>query len=306
MRPLWCFLVVALAGCAGLPDAERVGEFGKATVAATTFAKDSITANRSIALRINDELRAYAYVSGRCPAKGEPGYDEKCTPSRVGLAGNELVKVLSPDVTGKRLRALEALGEYGEALTKAIDQGQIEKLELAAAKIGDAAIGLTALAPGISPVASPAIKIAARGFGYALSSAYIAEVNAIVAATDDSVQDITGYLQTDFAQLATLLAAQVDVYEGSKISNLGLIRRSGDVDSLRLYSEFKTARQDYAAVSALAQASGKFSAIFKKIAETHEALAKANPDTERSLRRLIALIGDATELVKAAKLERKS
>jgi hypothetical protein len=306
MKITWCFLALVLAGCASLPNTERTGEFGKATLAATTFAKDSITANRTITLRINDELLAYAFVDGRCPEKGEPGYNEKCKSSPVGLAGKDRAKVLSPDATGKRIRALEALGEYGEALAKAIDQGQLDKLELAAVKLGDAAAGLTSLFPPVSPVVSPAIKIAARGFGYALSTAYVAEVNTIVAQMDDSIREITKFLREDFNQLATLLGEQVTAYEASKASSLGLIRRRGDIDSLRLLTEFKAARQDYAAVHALALAAGRFSAIFKQVAETHEGLAHDDPDTERTLRRLIALIGDANELVKAAKVEKKS
>jgi hypothetical protein len=106
--------------------------------------------------------------------------------------------------------------------------------------------------------------------------------------------------------LDRLLGEQVTAYEASKASSLGLIRRRGDIDSLRLLTEFKAARQDYAAVHALALAAGRFSAIFKQVAETHEGLAHDDPDTERTLRRLIALIGDANELVKAAKVEKKS
>lgn len=304
MKMVWCLPALLLAGCANLPQVEQVGEFGKATTAASSFAKDSITANRAIALRIDDERLANKFITGQfCPLEGEPGFSDQCKATKFVLAGS-VADVLRPDSTGQRLRALAALGEYGDALAKAVDQGQIDKLELAAANVGNAAVSLTPLFPPVSPVAAPAIRLAARGFGYALSSAYIAEIKAIVKASDDDIKKLTDLLKTDFRKLAGLLGGQVDAYERARRANLSAMRHGNEIDRLRLYTDFKGARQDYAAVQSLALAAKKFVSIFDAIAETHNALATNKPDAELFLRRLIALIGDATELVKAAKLEK--
>ncbi|MFL9500705.1 hypothetical protein ACJMQP_11660 [Rhodopseudomonas palustris] len=306
MKHLWYLPALLLAACSNLPQTERVGEFGKATTAALAFAKDSITANRTIALRTNDENLAVKYIKGKvCPQKDEAGYDDKCKDDSFQLlAAPE--NVLPSDLTGARVRALTALGEYGDALAKAADQGQIDKLENAAARLGDAAASLTAAFPPASPAVAPAVKIAFRGFGFFLGSTYAAEINDIVRQTNPHVQEVTRMLEKDFAGLHKLLTAQAKTYDTNRKSSLAAVRDKGDIDRLRLYAEFKTARQEVAAVVLLSQAAKNFSGIFREMADAHQLLSQGDPNAEIALRRLLALMNEATELVKAVQAERKS
>jgi len=316
MRFFICLAALPLAACANLPQAERVGEFGKAATAATAFAKETITSNKTIALRIDDELLARQYITRKiCPPKdpaseekaGTPAPDGKkpCEDGPFALSGSR-ANVLSPDRTGVRVRALTALGEYGDALAKAANEGQIDKLQNAAVKLGDAAATLSGAFPPASPIAAPAIKVAARGVGFMLGHAYAAEINAVVETHNNDVIALSRLLHDDFAELADLLTYQAKTFEAARKSNLIALQRGGDIDRLRLYAEFKNARVDNAAVASLAEAAKKGVSIFGALAKTHDALAKNEPDAERTLRNFIALMDDMSTLVKAAQPSRKS
>src|SRR5262249_46464387 len=154
--------------------------------------------------------------------------------------------------------------------------------------------------PAAAPIAAPAIKIAARSLGFLLGHAYAAEINAIVQAHNDDVTKLAQLLERDFAEMAKLLHSQAEDFQVHRKKNLSAVREKGNVDRLRLYTEFKTARGDVAAIISLATAAKKFSSVFHDLADTHDALANGEPDSEIALRNFIALMGDITELVKAA------
>jgi hypothetical protein len=294
MRFLVIFAVASLTACASLPKTEQVGEFGKATTAATAFAKDAITANKTIALRINDELLAHQYIkrSGKdCPAD-----DRECFSLSKSRA-----KVLPTDRTGVRIRALTALGEYGDALAQAADKGEIDKLQNAAVKLGDAASSLTAAFPLASPIAVPAIKITARGVGFLLGNAYAAEIDEIVQTQNENVIKLAALLHDDFADMADLLSDQALLFRDARKNNLTAVRDDKSIDRLRLYTEFKNARTDYAAIVLLSESASQFKSVFEKLAKAHDALAHNDPDAEQALRNFIALTSDVTDLVKAGR-----
>jgi hypothetical protein len=304
MRCVVLLAAIALAGCATLPQTERVGEFGKATNSAMSFAKDTVTANQTIAMRVNDEALAQQYLAGlECPLKQDGSKDGACLNFSLSA---KLQHVLSKDRSGLRLRALTALADYGEALAEAANKGQIEKLQNAAVKLGDAASAIAGAVPMVSPIAVPAIKITARGFGFLLGNVYAAEILDVIRINNDNVAKLAGLLATDFAEIADLLDHQARTYDKARKATLSTIRDGNTVDKLRLYTEFKSARQDNAAIVTLANASKEFGKIFKKLAETHDALAHDDPDSEVILQNFIVLLGDAADLVKAAQAPRKS
>jgi hypothetical protein len=268
-------------GCSSLPN---VADYGEAVSNASTLYTATVNANRTLALRIGEEVEAEKFLSGKAFALGDK-------PS--GLLNAVRTKV--------RLDALSALKAYGDGLKLAADQGQIDKLEAAAVKVGQTASTiLTGIAPP-SIVLAPAITLGARGFGYALSSAYVYEIRQIIKARNDDVQTLVGALKADIGLIASVIEQQAADFAQTRRTNLVFIRDSGQVDKLRLYQEYRVARQDVIAANALVGAAANHVRILDAIAKAHNQLAEDDIDAALTIRRLITLIDNFIVLVDAVK-----
>lgn len=287
----WVVLsVCALAGCASLPAAEKASALGEAISSTGKLLRDSLAANRTIAVRIGEEVQAYNYIK-----------------NDVFTLDDEPVGMLPEKEAGVRLSALAALEQYGDALAKAIDEGTIDKLQQASVNLGGAVAGLVTLAaPEATPIATPAIKLAARLGGFLMGNAYANEIHAIIVARNNDVKAVVRLLKRDFQKLPTLMQAQLEDYKNARTDTLTQLRSStedGAVDRLRLYGEYKLARQDMSAIATLSKAAAKYQQVLSGLETAHDAVATDKPNGEVLLRRFIALSTELADLIKAIRKE---
>jgi hypothetical protein len=267
--------VSLLAGCSTLPSAEKVDAFGGATAASSTLLQNAAVANRTLALRIGEEDQAARYIRGG-----------------VFSLSDKPDAMLDPENFKPRLEALRALEDYGKALKLAADQGVIDQLEQASVNLGTAAGGLVAAgSPAAAPVVGPALRLVSRGVGFLLGNAYAGEIQAVIVARDPDVRALVAALKTDLADISDVLTEQAYDLEAQRKVNLMLIRQGGRVDRLRLYSEYKAARQEVAV--------GQYADVLDQLAAAHAALASGAPDAALTIQRFVALTNDLVDLVAA-------
>lgn len=277
------------ASCSTLPQTAKVDDLGTAIADSASLLKAAAKSNKNIAVKIGEERQAGNYISGA------PFILRDDPDPSLGSA------TLKP-----RLEALVALEEYGKALKLAADQGIVDKLEDASVRLASAAGTLAAAAsPATAPIASPALKFVGRGFGVLLGNMYAAEIHGIIMERDADVQKIVVLLKGDFSIISRSLARQAEVFTSERHQNLKQIRSDGNIDQLRLYSEYKAARLEVASQEALAVAARDYAKILDALAEAHEALAKSDPDSDQALKHFVALTNDLVDLVSAVSKEQQ-
>ncbi|MBB3019540.1 hypothetical protein FHR70_002605 [Microvirga lupini] len=272
--------VSLLMGCSALPSSQKVDAFGGAAAAGSTLLQNAATANRTLALRIGEEDQAARYVRG----------------GAFTLA-DKPDAMLNPENFKPRLEALRALEAYGKALKLAADQGLIDQLEQASVNLGTAAGKFTTAG---SPAAAPAVKLVSRSVGFLLGNAYAGEIQAVIVARDPDVRALAAALKNDLAAVSELLSEQAMDLRYKRKESLELIRKDPKVDHLRLYDEYKAARQEVATQAALAVVVGQYATVLDQLAEAHAALASGDPNAELTIKRFVALTNDLVDLVAAA------
>jgi anti-sigma-K factor RskA len=135
--------------------------------------------------------------------------------------------------------------------------------------------------------------------GFLLGNAYAGEIQAVIVARDPDVRALVAALKTDLADISDVLTEQAYDLEAQRKVNLMLIRQGGRVDRLRLYSEYKAARQEVATQAALAVAVGQYADVLDQLAAAHAALASGAPDAALTIQRFVALTNDLVDLVAA-------
>ena len=281
--------VCALAGCAALPAADKATALGEAISTTGKVLRDSLAANRAISVRIGEEDQAYRYITNTAFS-----LDDK----PVGM--------LSEKEVGVRLAAIAALEQYGDSLAKAIDEGTVDKLQQASVNLGGAVAGIAgSVSPAASPIVVPAIKVAARIGGFLLGNAYANEIHAIIVARNPDVKAVVALLQRDFEQLPHLMGIQLADYKSRRHDTLRYLRDGEEIaiDRLRLYNEYKTARQDVAVVALLSKAAAKYKNVLTELETAHNAVATDQPNGEILLRRFVALSAELADLMKAMRRE---
>lgn len=290
LRILALVVAAALAGCAALPAAEKSKALGEGISATGQVVRESLSANRALAIRAGEEVEARKYMSRKAfSIKDSPGV------------------LLDKANVAYRLAALSALEKYGDALAKAVDQGAVDSLEKASVNLGNAIAGLTTVAgagAGLPLVAAPVIKVGARIAGFLIGNEYAAEIHAIIVAQDPNVRAVATLLRKDMQGVTELIQTNADLYELQRRQNLIALRDDPTVGTAVLYSEYKAARQDLAATLTLRQAAEKYDEVLKALVEAHQAIADNSPDGELLLRRFVALSTDLAELIGAAKKDR--
>ena len=259
MRAVVALVTAFLGGCATLPQVEQTGELGKAISATGKVFREAIVSNKTIALRIGEERQAKSFLEGgKFTLRDMPVSNLDSKPIAI------------------RLRAIKALEEYGDALVLAADQGVIDKLEQSSIKLGAAAGALvSAASPIAAPIAGPALKLGARAVGFLLGNAYAEEILAIVVARNDDVKRVAALLTQDMNVITTLLSGSADDFRVDRERTLEAVRGDdGSVDRLRLYNEYKQARQDTQLIAALAAAALQYQNIFAQLVAAHDAIAK--------------------------------
>lgn len=271
--------------CGAMPKLDKVNDFSTAAVNSTELLKNAATTDRSLAIRVGEEKQANKYINGE----------------KDFVLADKPAAMLPQKAFAVRLEALSALQAYAEALKLAVDEGLVSKLEEASTRLGASA---GAIATTSSPVVGPAIKIATRGVGYALSNAHARRVQAIIKATDPSVKNVIAALKDDLSGLSIALSMQTRDYEIERRAALLYIREDPKVDRLSLYKEYKSARQEIAGQKALILAVQKYEKILDAMAKAHEELTLAKPDADAALKRFVTLTNDVVDLYKAAAKEK--
>lgn len=327
------FVCAWLAGCAGLPEAEKASQLGDAITATGKLVRDSIASNRTNAIRNGEEVQAVnlllskdvrqppseAVMANRLAAQQVAG-----SPEAIRDAKAAYDKVKAQQQTARRaftladapmsyihglkdsaqIQAAKALEGYGDALKKAVDGGTIEKLEQASVKLGDAASTIvSAASPMTAPIAGPAIKVGARISGFLMGSVYANEIQAIITARNNDVIAVAALLKTDMESIAGSLARQASFFEIQRKGTLQLISEDPGVNRLQLYNEYYVARKDAGAMRATAAAAAKYAEVLSALVDAHAAVAVADPNADVFLKRFSVLADDLAALIKAAKKE---
>lgn len=280
-----------LAGCAALPAAEKAGALGSAISATGKYVRDTLAANRTLAIKSGEENQVLQYMQGKdFTLRDDPRAQ---LPQRL---------------VASRLAALGALEQYGDALAKAVDQGTVDKLEQASVNLGNAAAGLALAAGPEALVAAPVIKVAARASGFLIGSAYAAEIHGVIVARNDSVRGIVHFLRQDMYGATKLIGEQAKNFVTQREANLKVMRGDferdkNSVDRTLLYNEYKAARQDVVSVLALVEAAKKYDEVLTALVNAHEAVATDQLDGELLLRKFVALSADLSELITTVRKE---
>ncbi|MCZ8315539.1 hypothetical protein [Phreatobacter sp.] len=276
-------VLILLGACSTLPNADGVARFGKAVTASTTVMEDAIALSARIQMLDEAEIHAQSFVRGGPVALS------------VGT-----VPLLPKEQIELRLQLLSALGGYGKALADAADNGNVAKLEAAAAKLGGAATSLAAvLSPTTAPIAGPAIRLVSRGVGILLGNAYAAEIQAVISARDADVKQAATLLRRSLGTVRSVLRRQHAVFTDSRSDSLSLIRGDRRIDRLRAYDEWRRARQEVAEISAALAAVDRYDQVLTALEDSHHALATGKPDGEQLLRRFVDLSDDIAALATA-------
>ncbi len=335
MKYLGLVLCLAcLAGCAGLPEAEKASQLGDAITASGKLVRDTIASNRTNAIRNGEEVQASKLLRSKevrpspsevamasranvQPVAGSPDADAKAAfekakaqqlaAKQAGLAFT-LADAPTSQINGlqnsAQMQAAKALEGYGDALKKAIDEGTIEKLEQASVKLGDAVGNIvTAASPLSAPIAGPGLKVGSRIAGFLMGNAYANEIQAIIVARNKDVIAVAGLLKQDMALVADSVKRQADFFEIQRKANLQLIGQDPNVTRLQLYNEYYTARKEAGTMRATAVAAAKYAEVLDALVEAHAAVAAADPNSELFLKRFVVLADDLAALIKAAKKE---
>ncbi len=325
-----------LAGCAGLPEAEKASQLGDAITASGKLVRDSISANRTNAIRNGEEVQASNLLRSKeiRPSPSEVAMTSRAnaqqvagTPEAIKDAKAAYDKARAQQIAAKQagfaftladaptsqinglqnsaqIQAAKALEGYGDALKKAIDEGTIEKLEQASIKLGDATSNIvTAASPLSAPIAGPALKVGSRVAGFLMGHAYANEIQAIIIARNRDVIAVAKLLKEDMALVADSVKRQADFFEIQRKANLQLIGEDPNVTRLQLYNEYYTARKEAGTMRATAVAAAKYVEILDALVEAHAAVAAADPNSELFLKRFVVLADDLAALIKAAKKE---
>lgn len=284
------FLIASMAaGCATLPSAELTDGFGKRTATAAALFKQGIEFQVSTGIQTASDAQASILLDNRFQPDGEI-YSFDIKPD-VDLSATKEIRA--------RVGALGALEEYGKALASASDQATVEKLEAAAARLGASAAAYIAVqAPGTATIAGPVGKVVSRIGGWAISSNYARKVQKIVASQDATVARLVQLLKKDVPKVADHLRIEATKYGHQRkiiVDQVGLDR---EVDQLKLYYEYRTARQEVATMKAMAGMLDNYGRVLDAMAKAHHAIATEDPDSSLYLQRFIALTEDLTALTK--------
>lgn len=281
-------IIVSISSCAALPTKEKVESFGVAASSSATAMKEALNANRLLALQTSKEREATAFIRGESYL----------------LRMNEIDRENLLEAQNQ-LAILAALGDYASALAKSADEGVVRDLEAASAKLGTATGTLGAAAvPTAAPVIGPAFKLGGRLLGYALGSAYAAEIQAIITARDPTIQEIANTMPASLNAVARFVNAQVDDYEIKKQELLDALREKQEihnhiiyVDRSQLYKEYLVARSDVETLQAQADALRHSETLFKQLAKAHNALAKGDPEASALVSKFAATASELVELI---------
>jgi len=215
--------------------------------------------------------------------------------------------ILSKASLAAQLAALAALQDYGKALAKAADQGVIDSLEQASAKLGTSIgnLGTTAF-PTSAPVIGPVVKIAAEGTGWLLGNRYAAEIHSIIVARNEDVKRLAALLKRDMPLILRELNDQAFIFEERRQSSLDRVQEDPKVTKLELYHEFKAARQDTSAVRALVVATRGYNDLLDSLVAAHDALANDDPNAAVLIARFQILSTDVAALITALRPEKQS
>ena len=276
-------IFVTLSACAALPTKEKVELFGVAASSSATVMKEALNANRLLALQTSKEREATAFIRDKSYLLRMNEFDR----TNLLEAPNQIA-------------ILAALGDYASALAKSADEGVVRDLEAASAKLGTATgtIGAAAV-PTAAPVIGPAFKLGGRLLGYALGSAYAAEIQAIITARNPTIQEIASTMPASLSAVALFVDAQVEGYEIKKQERLDALRADPKVDRTQLYREYLTARSDVETLQAQANALRRSEALFKQLADAHNALAKGEPEAAALVGKFAATASELAELIAA-------
>lgn len=285
VRVLLAALMMSFASCAALPTADKVKSFGDAASSSSSAMKDALNSNRLVALQTSKDREATAYITGKRYLLRMDDVDK-----------NNILEAKD------QLAVLDALNLYSKALVKAAEQGVIDDLEAASARLGTAAgtLGEAAVPTG-APIIGPLFKVSGRLMGLGLGNAYAAEIQSIVSARDPTIQTIAQTMPVSLNAVALFVGAQVEGHEVQRQILLDALRRDPKVDRLQLYKEYLASRSDVETLQIQAKILESSAGVFQELAEAHKALANGSPDAAELVKKFAATSADLSELISAVR-----
>ncbi|MDR6903866.1 hypothetical protein [Rhizobium miluonense] len=217
-----------------------------------------------------------------------------------------------------RQKKIKVLADYGSALKAAADDGNIQKLQDASSALAEAVANLgMAVGPGAGPILSPVAKAAGKGVGLALSDHYARRVNQIIRDTDPFVQIVVRSLKQDVAIISGSSETALIEYKLNQKTALATIRgnfspngsntsttvpTSSEVAGrAQLHEQFLESAASVDAAHAAFAATAEYDNVLDQIAKTHHALAEQSGKANFDVDTLVALTGNLSDLVQAAK-----
>ena len=193
-----------------------------------------------------------------------------------------------------------------------------KKLQDASSALAEAVTNLgMAVAPGAGAILSPVAKAAGKGVGLALSDRYARQVNQIIRDTDPSVQIVVRSLKQDVAIIIGSSETALIEYKLNQKTALATIRGNSSANGstssttvptsfevagrAQLHEQFLESAASVDAANAAFAATAEYSNVLDQIAKAHHALAEQSDKAKFDVDTLVALTGNLSDLVQAAK-----
>ncbi|NTG64705.1 hypothetical protein [Rhizobium rhizogenes] len=295
------FPIILLSSCTSLPNSKQLADFGSAVDSGVSSLSAIAAENKTISLAAERELQAVNYITG---------------------ADFKLLEEPESSINMKeivfRQKKIKVLADYGSALKAAADDGNIQKLQDASSALAEAVANLgTAVAPGAGAILSPVAKAAGKGVGLALSDRYARRVNQIIRDTDPSVQIVVRSLKQDVAIISGSSEIALIEYKLNQKTALATIRGNSSANGsttsppvptsfevagrAQLHEQFLESAASVDAANAAFAATAEYDNVLDQIAKTHHALAEQSGKAKFDVDTLVALTGNLSDLVQAAK-----
>ncbi|RUX85743.1 hypothetical protein EOA25_35325, partial [Mesorhizobium sp. M2A.F.Ca.ET.040.01.1.1] len=256
-----------LTSCANYPQQARMAAFGAAATDLSSASKAAFTANVDIARQRAEEEGLVAYLE-----KGP-----------VFMPDYESMPVNSTAQWGVRLRMIEAIGDYAEALSKTGEPGAAEK---AAASSKTLATSVAALSKAAGATAGPVVQAApdlVAGFvRLGADAALSGRMRSVMIQTDPHIRQAVSLLKADFEVLAKTPQANTSGLTMARTDLLRDLRADRRNSSTALVADYREVISRERDAKAVAAAFDQMPDALQKLADAHHALVTST-DSDRAV-----------------------
>lgn len=259
-------------GCANYPQQARIAAFGAAASEISVAGKAAYAANLDIARQRAEEEGVVAYL-------------EK---SATFMPDYNAIPVNSPAQWGVRLRMIEAIGEYAEALSKTGEPGAAEKAAASGKTLAASVLTLSSARGASIPTAANAAPNLVAGFiRLGADAALAARMRTVMVQTDPQLRQAVQLLKADFELLSTAPVRNAKGLTMVRSDLLQLLRADRRNSSTILRADYEEVIARERNTKALLATLSRIPDALQKLADAHHALVTSS-DSDRALADFLA------------------